>query len=87
MKQSLSQSDLQRIERMLSTKSRTLQMNSMWNKSVAVALWNKCYKVDPNTDWAFRELNAIRTELRINKTERKNIDRMIQTVRKMIRSA
>lgn len=87
MKQTLSQSDLQRIERMLSERSCVLQANAAWFKELAQDSWQKCDKNDASTRFNFADLNAYRSQLRGNKAERKNIDRMIHSIRKMIRSA
>ncbi len=86
MKQTLSQADLQRIERMLSDRSRALQAHGAWAKDVAKSVWGPCNKEDPNTLRNFRLLNHLRSGLRQNKAERKNIDSMIHSIRKMIRA-
>ncbi len=87
MKQTLSQADLQRIERMLSDRSCLLQFHSKFLKDAAQESWGLCDKNDKTTQFAFREMNLYRSALRKNKAERKNIDSMIHSIRKMIRSA
>ncbi len=87
MKQTLSQADLQRIERMLSDRSAVLQASSSWIKELVQDSWRKCDKNNTETEEHFRKLNRRRNALRTNKAERKKIDSMIHSIRKMIRSA